>query len=65
MIAGPSEVTVFADKSSNPEWVASDLIAQAEHDENSQSILISNSKEIINRVNFYITKQLKNLSKKK
>ena len=44
MFAGPSEVTVIADKYSNPQWVAADLIAQAEHDEFSQSILISDSK---------------------
>ena len=41
MIAGPSEVTIVADKYSNPNWVAADLIAQAEHDEMSQSILIT------------------------
>ena len=34
MIAGPSEVTIVADKSSKPDWIAADLIAQAEHDEN-------------------------------
>ena len=32
MIAGPSEITVVADKSSNPDWIAADLISQAEHD---------------------------------
>ncbi len=64
MIAGPSEVTVVGDKSSNPEWVAADLIAQAEHDERSQSILISNDKKLIKRVNFNLSKQLKGLEKK-
>ena len=43
MIAGPSEVMVITDKSSNPDWVASDLIAQAEHDVNAQSIMITNN----------------------
>ena len=47
MIAGPSEVMVVADKTSNPEWVAADLIAQAEHDQYSQSILIANDKKLI------------------
>ena len=47
MIAGPSEVSIIADKFSNPEWIASDLLAQAEHDVFAQSILISNSKELI------------------
>ena len=65
MIAGPSEVTIIADKSSNSEWVAADLIAQAEHDEYSQSILISSDKNTIKEVKFYINKQLKNLPKKK
>ena len=41
LIAGPSEIVVVADQSNNPNWVASDLIAQAEHDEKSQSILIT------------------------
>ena len=44
MIAGPSEVSIVADKFSNPEWVASDLIAQAEHDQFAQSILITKDK---------------------
>ena len=64
MIAGPSEVTVVADNSSRPDWVASDLIAQAEHDKFSQSILIANNKNIINHVNICLKKQLKNLKRK-
>ena len=54
LIAGPSEIIVVADESNNPEWVASDLMAQAEHDENAQSILITNSKvfadEVLNKI---------------
>ena len=65
MIAGPSEVTIVADKSSNLEWVAADLIAQAEHDENAQSILLTQNKKIISQVNFLLKEQLKKLSKKK
>ena len=64
MIAGPSEVTVVADNSSRPDWVASDLIAQAEHDKFSQSILIANNRNIINHVNICLKKQLKNLNSK-
>jgi histidinol dehydrogenase len=64
MIAGPSEVTVVADNSSRPDWVASDLIAQAEHDKFSQSILIANNRNIINHVNICLKKQLKNLKRK-
>ena len=65
MVAGPSEVTIVADKFSNPEWIASDLIAQAEHDIYAQSILVTNSKELIKSVNFNLKLQLKNLPKKK
>ena len=52
MIAGPSEVSIVADKNSNPKWIASDLIAQAEHDIYTQSILITNDKKLIKSVNF-------------
>ncbi len=51
MIAGPSEVTIVCDKFSNPEWVASDLIGQAEHDNLAQCILISKDKSVIGKVN--------------
>ena len=61
MIAGPSEITVLADNFANSEWVAADLIAQAEHDVNSQCILISKDRKFINKVNFFIKKQLRNL----
>jgi len=65
MIAGPSEVTIVADKWSKPDWIAADLIAQAEHDENSQSIVISDDIEIIKKINYFLFKQLKVLPKKK
>jgi len=61
MIAGPSEVTIVCDKYSNPEWVASDLIGQAEHDSLAQCILISKDKSILSKVNEEIKNQLKNL----
>ena len=64
MIAGPSEVTVLADKFSEPAWVAADLIAQAEHDIFSQSILISNDIKLIKKVNKEIFKQLKKLPRR-
>ncbi len=50
LIAGPSEIIVVADESNNPKWVASDLIAQAEHDENTQSILITDSQDFADKV---------------
>jgi len=58
MTAGPSEVTIVCDKFSNPEWVASDLIAQAEHDDLAQCILISKDKKIIQKVKNEIIRQL-------
>ena len=64
MIAGPSEVTIVADKFSNPKWIAADLIAQAEHDETSQSILLADNLELLKKVNFELEEQLKNLPKK-
>ena len=65
MLAGPSEVTIIADKYSNPEWISTDLIAQAEHDEMSQSILVTDSKEIIFKVKNFLKAQLNFLPKKK
>ena len=61
MIAGPSEVTIVCDKYSNPEWVASDLIGQAEHDNLAQCILISKDKKLLLKVQIEIKKQLKDL----
>ena len=64
MIAGPSEITVVGDKYSNPNWIASDLIAQAEHDELSQSILISKNMNLIKKVKNLLFYQLKKLPRK-
>ena len=64
MIAGPSEVTVVGDRFSNPEWIASDLIGQAEHDELAQCILISKSKDLIKKVKIEILKQLKKIPRR-
>ena len=61
MTAGPSEVTIVCDKFSNPEWIASDLIGQAEHDNLAQCILISKNKGIIQKVKLEISNQLKEL----
>ena len=65
MFAGPSEETVVADKYANPEWISADLIAQSEHDEMSQSILISDNQNLILKVQNLIAKQLKFLPKRK
>ena len=64
LVAGPSEIIVVADEKNNPKWVASDLMAQAEHDENAQSILITNSKVFANQVLKEIQNLLNTVSKK-
>jgi histidinol dehydrogenase len=50
MVAGPSEITVIGDGSVNPDWVAADLLSQAEHDELAQSILITNNADYAQNV---------------
>ncbi len=50
MIAGPSEVLVIADRDNDPAWIAADLLAQAEHDEAAQAILITDDAEFADRV---------------
>jgi histidinol dehydrogenase len=63
MTAGPSEVTIVCDKFSNPAWVASDLIGQAEHDPLAQCILISKDKRLVDKVKLEIFNQLKEISR--
>jgi len=65
MIAGPSEILVIADKTSRPDWIALDLLSQAEHDENAQSILITDSDDVIKEVSKQIKVNLKNISRTK
>jgi len=61
MIAGPSEVLVIADDAANASWIAADLLAQAEHDESAQSILITDSKRLADEVEQAVDAQLKTL----
>jgi histidinol dehydrogenase len=61
MIAGPSEVLVVADADNDPDWIAADLLAQAEHDAAAQSILITNSAELARRVADAVERQLQTL----
>jgi len=61
MIAGPSEVLVLADAGANPEWVAADLLAQAEHDAAAQAILITDSAELAEAVASAVEGQLSTL----
>src|ERR1700760_3125729 len=65
MIAGPSEVLVIADDSGNADWIAADLLAQAEHDESAQSILITNSARLADDVARAVDSQLKTLPRAK
>ena len=65
MIAGPSEILIIADKTSRPDWIALDLLSQAEHDENAQSILITDSDDVAKEVTKQIEINLKNLSRTK
>ena len=69
MIAGPSEILVFADKNNNPQHIAIDLLSQAEHDELAQSILITDcdnfSKNVISEIDSLLKKlKRRNIAKK-
>ena len=59
--AGPSEVCIVADRSATPAWLASDMLSQAEHDENAQPILLTHVKSMATRVQDQLAKQLKGM----
>ncbi|SLN55710.1 Histidinol dehydrogenase [Roseovarius litorisediminis] len=65
MIAGPSEILVIADASQNPDWIALDMLSQAEHDESAQSILITNDAGMAHAVSAAIDKHLQTLERRK
>lgn len=64
MIAGPSEVLIIAGGDANPEWIAADLLAQAEHDVAAQSILITDEKALADAVEAAVERQLAGLARK-
>lgn len=64
MIAGPSEVLILADATANPDWIAADLLAQAEHDESAQSILITDDAALADAVVAAVERHLATLSRK-
>ena len=64
-IAGPSEVLIVADKTANPNYVAIDLLSQAEHDEQAQAILLTNDLELAHNVQVSIERFLKELPRSK
>jgi len=61
MIAGPSEVLILADETGHPEWIAADLLAQAEHDASAQAILITDSAPLAREVEQAVAAQLNSL----
>src|SRR4029077_15219932 len=65
MVAGPSEVLILADKTANADWIAADLLAQAEHDASAQSILITDDARLADRVEKSVQSQLKTLPRAK
>jgi len=65
MIAGPSEILIIADKSANAEFIASDLLSQAEHDELASSVLITDSLPLAKDVEAELSAQLSKLKRKK
>lgn len=64
MIAGPSEILVLADGKSNPEWVAADLLSQAEHDPLSSAVLVTDSRELAEAVRAAVEAQLEALPRR-
>ncbi len=65
MIAGPSEILIIADKEANPEYIAADLLSQAEHDTMASAILVTDSENIASGVKKAIKTQLKTLARRK
>jgi histidinol dehydrogenase len=61
MIAGPSEVLIIADEHANPDWIAADLLAQAEHDTAAQAILVTDSAALADAVEAAVERQLATL----
>src|SRR4249919_3144034 len=61
MIAGPSEVLILADRTGNPDWIAADMLAQAEHDVSAQAILITDDPDLARDVETAVDSQLKSL----
>ena len=64
MIAGPSEILIIADSAANPDFMAADMLSQAEHDPLASSVLVTDSEDLAHRTAASIQEQLKNLSRK-
>jgi len=63
MIAGPSEILVIADGNANPDWIATDMLSQAEHDESAQAVLITDDAGMARRVSAALERQLETLER--
>ena len=63
MIAGPSEILIICDGTTNPDWIAMDLFSQAEHDEDAQAILLCPDKDFISQVEESIKKLLPSMDR--
>jgi histidinol dehydrogenase len=63
MVAGPSEVLAIADAGADPEWVAADLLAQAEHDPMARAVLVTDAPELVPRVTRALGEQLRRLDR--
>lgn len=65
MIAGPTDVTIIADKSSNPDWIAADALSQLEHGPDSKAFIITDDENLAQKIVESIARQKENLSRKK
>ena len=65
MVAGPSEVLILADRTGNADWIAADLLAQAEHDESAQAILVTDDEKLAGAVEQAVAAELKQLTRGK
>ena len=64
MVAGPSEVLVIADENANSKYIAADLMSQAEHDKLASALLVTTSKDLVEKVNQELKRQIETLSRK-
>ena len=64
MLAGPSEILILADENNRADWIAADLLSQAEHDISAQAILVTDSENLLENVNKELVSQAKSLKRK-
>ena len=64
MVAGPSEVLVIADENANSKYIAADLMSQAEHDKLASALLVTTSKDLVEKVNQELKRQIETLLRK-